>query len=83
MTMETKDFKKGDRVLIKCGVGTAMADVRQVLKSTGQLMIHPLYMEPYRITPGRVLRHYDKDGNLLQTAPPEQRKRKPEEAWLN
>lgn len=81
--METEDFKRGDRVLIKCGVGMTMADVRQVLKSTGQLMIHPLYREPYRITPGRVLRHYDRDGNLLQIAPPPEQRKKKEESWLS
>lgn len=81
--MELKDFKKGDRVLVKCGVGTTMADVRHILHSNGMLVIKPMYAEMHRITPGRILRHYDKDGNLLQVAPPPERKKKPEDAWLN
>lgn len=83
MTMRIENFKRGDRVLIKCGVGLTMADVRSVIRSSGQLMIKPMYEEPYRIVPSRVLRRYDREGNLLEVAPPpEQRKRRGEDAWL-
>ena len=64
--MKTSDFKKGDVVLVRCGVGLMTAKVASVHPGSGQLKIQPVHGKAERILAGFVLERYTPDGKLLQ-----------------